>query len=83
MAARGMGLSVWIYSGYSYETLLKKEQAAIKGLLDTCDVLVDGPFLLVERSLELDFRGSRNQRLIDLKASRKEDRVVLWQPLAW
>ena len=83
MAARGMGLSVWIYSGYSYETLLKKEQAAIKGLLDTCDVLVDGPFLLAERSLELDFRGSRNQRLIDLKASRKEDRVVLWQPLAW
>ena len=82
-AARGRGLNVWIYSGYSYEALLKKRQAAIKGLLDACDVLADGPFLLAERSLELDFRGSRNQRLIDLKASRKEGRAVLWQPLAW
>lgn len=82
-AARGMGLSVWIYSGYRYEALLNQEQAAIKGLLDTCDVLVDGPFLLAERSLELDFRGSRNQRLIDLTASRDAGNAVLWQPLAW
>ena len=82
-AAKDRGLGVWIYSGYSYETLLKIKKAAIKGLLDTCDVLADGPFLLAERSLELDFRGSRNQRLIDLKASRDAGRAALWQPLAW
>ena len=42
-------------------------------------MLVDGPFLLAERSLELRFCGSRNQRLIDVKKSLAEDKVVLWE----
>jgi len=52
-------------------------------LLQACDVLVDGPFLLAERSLELDFRGSRNQRLIDVRKSRQAGHAMLWQPPAW
>ena len=52
-------------------------------LLKEADVLVDGPFLLAERSLELDFRGSRNQRLIDLQASRQKGGVVLYTPPEW
>ena len=48
-------------------------------LLKETDVLVDGPFLLAERSLELQFCGSRNQRLIDVKKSLAEGKVVLWE----
>lgn len=81
--AKARGLSVWIYSGYVYEALLNKEDPAVKGLLDVCDVLVDGPFVLAQRSLDLDFRGSGNQRLVDLKLSRESGETRLWQRSAW
>ena len=54
--------------------------AAVRSLLDTVDVLVDGPFVESLKSLELKWRGSSNQRLIDLPATRRAGRVVLWQP---
>ena len=66
--AHKIGLNVWTYTGYTWVALLKET-----------DVLVDGPFLLAERSLELRFCGSRNQRLIDVKKSLAEDKVVLWE----
>ena len=83
--AHQKGLNVWVYSGYTYEKLLEKAQAeeGVDALLKEADVLVDGPFLLAERSLELDFRGSRNQRLIDLQASRQKGGVVLYTPPDW
>ena len=46
-------------------------------LLNACDVLIDGPFLQAERSLELRWRGSRNQRLIDLNATRRTGKLTL------
>lgn len=49
----------------------------IKGLLDICDILIDGRFVLAERDLTLQFRGSRNQRLIDMKKTRESGEVVL------
>ena len=49
----------------------------IKGLLDICDILIDGRFVLAERDLTLQFRGSRNQRLIDMNATREKGEVVL------
>ena len=52
-------------------------------LLGEVDVLVDGPFLQKHRSLELNFCGSTNQRLIDVPASLRSARVVLWQPPQW
>ena len=52
---------IWLYSGYTYEALLDKE------ILTLVDVLVDGPFLLELKDAGLAFRGSRNQRIIDLK----------------
>ena len=82
LGARALGLSVWAYSGYTYEALERMGGAAA-ALLQACDVLVDGPFLLAERSLELDFRGSRNQRLIDVRKSRQAVHAMLWQPPAW
>jgi anaerobic ribonucleoside-triphosphate reductase activating protein len=52
---------IWLYSGYTYEALRDKE------ILTLVDVLVDGPFLLEQKDAGLAFRGSRNQRIIDLK----------------
>lgn len=65
--ARALGLNVWVYSGYTFEQLHGRPEC--RELLEACDVLVDGPFVLAQRTLELRFRGSRNQRLIDLPAS--------------
>ncbi len=81
--AKARGLNVWIYSGYVYEALKRKDDGAVQGLLDTCDVLVDGPFVLGQRSLDLDFRGSKNQRLVDLKKSREAGEVRLWERPKW
>ena len=52
---------IWLYSGYTYEVLRDKE------ILTLADVLVDGPFLLEQKDAGLVFRGSRNQRIIDLR----------------
>lgn len=79
---KGQGLHVMTYTGYTYEQLLAGEgkRPGWEALLRYTDVLVDGPFRLAERSLELRFRGSRNQRLIDVPASRERRRVVAWVP---
>ena len=61
---------VWIWSGYKYETLI--QDALFSELLTKCDVLVDGPFILEQRNLDLMWRGSENQRIIDLKRSDGE-----------
>ncbi len=83
--ARARGLNVWAYTGYTYENLLKMAESDenIAAFLDNVDVLVDGPFVLAERSLDLLFCGSRNQRLIDLKATRESGTVTLYTPPAW
>lgn len=83
--AHAKGLTVWVYSGYTYEKLCDMAQTdeAVNALLNEADVLVDGPFLLKERSLELNFCGSRNQRLIDLKKTRAQNAVVLYTPPEW
>lgn len=83
--ARERGLNVWTYTGYTYERLLEGELSGALALLEQTDVLVDGPFLLAEKSYEALFRGSANQRLIDVKQSRAAGHVVLWSrpdPLA-
>ena len=77
--AHKIGLNVWTYTGYTWEALLEENAPEKIALLKETDVLVDGPFLLAERSLELRFCGSRNQRLIDVKKSLAEDKVVLWE----
>lgn len=74
-AAHDRGLNVWCFSGFLYEQLLGRSDA--QGLLCDIDVLVDGPFILAERSLELRFRGSRNQRVIDMNKTRATGEIVL------
>lgn len=78
-AARERGLSVWTYTGYRYEQLLAAKRADWDALLFETDVLVDGPYVQAQREYGLDFRGSRNQRLIDVPSSRIAGQVVLWE----
>lgn len=80
--------SIWCYTGYDYEKDLlrweaeeraKKEQVGdrvISRLLELIDVLVDGEFVEEKKNLRLAFRGSENQRLIDIKKSRQQGKVV-------
>ena len=79
--ARARGLNVWTYTGYTYEALLEEGDPDQLALLEATDVLVDGPFLTEKKSYAALFRGSSNQRLIDVAASRRAGRAVLWQPV--
>ncbi len=65
-------LDVTCYSGWTYEQLVEKaeKEPDVAALLRECDYLVDGPFILAERDLTLRFRGSKNQRFLDLKKSQ-------------
>lgn len=70
--------SIWVYSGFLYEEILT--QPARKALLEACDVLVDGPFVDALKNPGLYFRGSSNQRIIDVAKSREAGRAVLLWP---
>jgi len=67
-ALKEKGYEIASYSGYTFEQLLRGT-AAQKALLEQLDVLIDGPFIQAERSLETPFRGSRNQRVLDVPKS--------------
>ena len=67
---------IWCYTGFTFESLITPEQ---RELLEQLDVLVDGPFIQSLRDTDLLFRGSSNQRLIDVPRSREEGCVVLWE----
>ena len=66
--------TIWVYTGFTWENLPPKA----KPLLDYIDVLVDGPFVMSLRDEDLLFRGSSNQRLIDVTLSRQKGSVVEW-----
>ncbi|MEY8562865.1 anaerobic ribonucleoside-triphosphate reductase activating protein [Eggerthellaceae bacterium 3-80] len=77
--AHALGLNVWAYSGYLFEDLQADCTPGAKELLDEIDILVDGPFVQARHSFDLEWRGSSNQRIIDVKASTAQGSVVLWQ----
>lgn len=103
------GYGIWCYTGYLYDDLAgraeaariqqaQREEAGLTGnaltegiaddlavgdLLDSIDVLVDGPFVESRKSLELKWCGSSNQRLIDVPATRRVGSVVEWQPTSF
>lgn len=70
------GKNIWCYTGYTYEQLLKNDRQ--KELLQWIDVLVDGPFIESQKDEDLLFRGSRNQRLIDVPRSLHNGHVELY-----
>ena len=73
---------IWCYSGYLFENLAAGQVGAhSRTLLGLLDVLVDGPFVLEQKELSLRFRGSANQRLIDVPASLEAGQVLIWDKL--
>lgn len=78
-AARASGLNVWCYSGYRIERLLwrARREPALAELLSQIDVLVDGPYLEANRTLTRPWRGSTNQRLLELPATLGTGAAVL------
>lgn len=77
--AQEMGLSVMVYTGYLYEVIISKKDlnSGWSKLLEVADILVDGPFIEAEKDYLLKFRGSKNQRIIDLNKTRLTGTVVL------
>ena len=67
--------TIWVYTGYTYEYVSLKYPE----ILDYIDVLVDGPFIESLKDISLQFRGSSNQRLIDIPATRESGEVKLWR----
>ena len=78
-AVKAMHKHLMIYTGYLYEQLLKMEESGVQRLLELADVLVDGPFLMAERNLTLQYRGSENQRVIDLAKTRAAGEIILYK----
>lgn len=70
-------LSLMAYSGYTYEELVAMKSEAVNALLSTLDILVDGRFIAERKDLTLLFRGSSNQRIIDMNMTRKKGEIVL------
>lgn len=77
IAIRERGYTIWCYTGYTYEEILDDPRLA--PLLEYIEVLVDGRFVADRRDISLRFRGSSNQRLIDVAASSR-DSIRLWCP---
>ena len=77
--AREKELNVMTYTGYTFEVLVDgaNEENGWRGLLENSDLLVDGRFEIDKRSLDLNFKGSSNQRIIDVKKSLERGEVVL------
>ena len=63
--------SIWLYTGYTYEQIKDKKE------LDYIDVLVDGKFVEALKDISLQFRGSSNQRIIDVKATKENSKIIL------
>lgn len=76
------GKDIWMYTGFLYDVDLQpggsRYTSVTDEILDSIDVLVDGKFVEELKNIQLKFRGSENQRLIDMKATRTNNEVVLW-----
>ena len=77
--AKSKGLDIWVYTGFTFEELvaLSKKKSIYSEFMSKIDVLVDGRFIMEERDLSLLFRGSRNQRLIDMPKTLKTGEITL------
>ena len=79
---KAAGYEVASYSGYTFEQLLTGSDDQ-RALLETIDILIDGPFLQAEKSLELVFKGSRNQRILDVPKSLAAGKAVETTSRRW
>ena len=78
LAVRQLGWDVVTYTGFTWEELIEDGSSGVKALLAASDILIDGRYVDKLRSKKLQFRGSSNQRIIDVAETQKTGRVVLW-----
>lgn len=78
-----LGLNVMVYTGYTFEQLINgfEKNPQWRELLENTDILVDGPFIMEQRSLTLHFRGSKNQRILDVPKSLQASKAVSLEDL--
>lgn len=81
--ARAAGYEVASYTGYTFEELFQNGTEAQKQLLSLLDILIDGPFLQEQLTLELRFRGSRNQRILNIPQSLAQQKAVWEEKERW
>lgn len=77
-------ISIWVYSGFTYEELMSRKGEDLKiteAVLNNTDILVDGRFVEDLKSIRLQFRGSSNQRVIDVKKTKEKGEIVQWADL--
>lgn len=67
--------NIWMWTGYTYENLNEKQKEIVKYV----DVLVDGQFIEAKKNMKLAFRGSENQRIIDVQKTLAEGKIVIWE----
>lgn len=76
--AKALKLSIVTYTGYTYEEIIARKNPGWEELLSQTDLLIDGKYDISRKNLLLRFRGSENQRIIDLNKTMKEKTLVLW-----
>ena len=69
--------NIIIYTGYTFEALLNENDDVTNEILNNIDYLIDGPFILEKRDISLKFKGSTNQRIIDIKKSLSENQIII------
>ncbi len=74
---KALGGNIFAYSGFTYEKLMENCTEGSKELLEACDYLVDGKFILAQRDLTLNFKGSANQRIINCNKTRETGEIVV------
>lgn len=73
--------TIWIWSGFTWEAILESEK--LFSLVSLCDVLIDGKFIEEKKDLTLKWRGSQNQRVIDIQKSISENSVILYEKIGF
>lgn len=68
-------IKIFVWTGYTYEQMTSEQQKVV----NMCDILIDGPFILSQRDITLPFRGSANQRVIDVQATLKNKKIILYK----
>lgn len=75
-----LGKTVWLWTGFKWEDFNFTNNFSLQSLLlSACDVVVDGPFIEAEKDLSLAFRGSRNQRIIDVRETLGKGEIILYK----
>lgn len=78
-AVHNLGKTVWLWTGFVWEDFNRIETSLDKTLLHNCDVVVDGPFIEAQKDLNLKYRGSSNQRVIDVQQTLVQDKIILYK----